>query len=343
MKALIKYEEGTKKFSLKDVSIPEPGLDDALIKVHYAGICGTDLHIYHGTFPDEPPLVVGHEFSGEIVKLGKKNSQFSIGDKVIAETNQDYCGDCELCRAGRFCLCNERKAFGQKLDGVFAEYAVIKESNLHKLDDGISMKAAALAEPLSCIVHALMERSSILAEDVVLVCGPGSIGLLAALMAMEQGARVIISGTDSDQKRLALASELGIYCTVDVTKENLQSVVHDITGGRGVDVVLECSGVGAAVNDGLDALKKRGIFTQIGLTGGPVSMNPDAICFKEIDYRGCLSKTNWSWNRTNQLLSSQKLPLEKLISHILPLDDWEEAMKIAEQKQGVKVLFDCQL
>ncbi|NCB02638.1 MAG: sorbitol dehydrogenase, partial [Spirochaetia bacterium] len=295
MKALRKYEKGVKKFRLENVEIPEPKDHEVQVKIVWAGICGTDLHIYHDTYADAPPMTIGHEFSGIITKVGKDVKNFSVGDKVLAETNAEYCGECVLCKKGRFCLCDDRKATGQKIDGVFAEYANLRESNLYLLPENVPMFNAAMAEPLSCVVHAVMERSTILAGDTVLVSGPGPIGLMAVMVAKLYGAHVILSGTTMDASRLELGKELGADLTVDVMKEDLQKIVNEYTSKRGVDVVVECSGAAPAVNAGLKVLRKLGTFTQIGLFGGPASINLNDICYKEINYQGCLSKTDWSW------------------------------------------------
>jgi len=340
MKALRKFERGVKKFRLEDVSLPDPLDHEVQVRVEFAGICGTDIHIYHDTYADEPPMTIGHEFSGVITKVGRDVKNFKVGDRIVSETNAEYCGECVLCKKGRFCLCDDRKAFGQKTDGVFAEYANLRASNLHLLPAKVSMKEAALAEPLSCVVHAVMERSTILAGDTVLVSGPGPIGLMALMIAKLYGAYVILSGTSMDASRLALGRELGADVIVDVLKEDLSQVVTEFTRGRGIDVVLECSGSGAAVNAGLSVLRKLGTFTQIGLFASAVNVNINDICYKEINYQGCLSKTNWSWRRTVELLESGELPLEKLLSHVFTLDEWEDAFTVAEQKQGNKILFD---
>ncbi len=339
MKALRKFERGVKKFRLEEISLPEPADHEVQVKVEYAGICGTDLHIYHDTYADEPPMTIGHEFSGVITKVGKSVKDFKVGQRIVSETNAEYCGECVLCKKGRFCLCDHRKAFGQKTDGVFAEYANLRASNLHLLPEGVSMLEAALAEPLSCVVHAVMERSTILAGDTVLVSGPGPIGLMAVMIAKLYGASVILAGTTMDASRLELGKELGADVPVDVLTENLEQVVADFTSGRGVDVVLECSGSAPAVNTGLKVLRKLGTFTQIGLFGDNVSVNINDICYKEINYQGCLSKTNWSWRRTVELLDSGTLPLEKLVSHTFTLDEWEEAFTVADRKQGNKIVF----
>lgn len=339
MKALRKYESGVKKFRLEDISLPDPLDHEVQVRIVYAGICGSDLHIYHDTYADAPPMTIGHEFSAVITKVGTDVQGFSVGDYIVAETNAEYCGDCVLCKKGRFCLCDDRKAIGQKTDGVFAEYANLRASNLHHLPKTVSMKEAALAEPLSCVVHAVMERSTILAGDTVLVSGPGPIGLMTMMLAKKYGAQVILAGTTMDASRLALGKELGADVTVDVLTKDLEKVVQEYTSGRGIDVVLECSGAAPAVNTGLKVLRKLGTFTQIGLFGDTVPVNINDICYKEINYQGCLSKTNWSWRRTVELLESRTLPLDRLISHLFTLDKWEEAFSIADRKEGNKIVF----
>jgi len=339
MKALRKYEAGTAKFRVEEIDVPACGPDEILVDVEYAGICGTDLHIYHDTYNDAPPMTIGHEFSAVVREVGAHVSKFKPGDRVVSETNAEYCGECYLCKQGRFCLCDARKAIGQQTDGVFAEQAVLRASNVHLLPDSVSMKAAALAEPLSCVVHAAMERSKIQAGDNVLVSGPGPIGLMAVMIAKISGAQVMLTGTSVDESRLRLGAEIGADRTVDVMNEDMQEAVSQFTAGKGIDVVLECSGTGAAVASGTKALKKLGIFTQIGLFGSHANVDLNAFCFKEITYYGCLSKTNWSWRRTVELLGTGTLPLEKLISHIFTLDQWQEAFNIADQKAGNKIFF----
>ncbi|NQT59561.1 MAG: zinc-binding dehydrogenase [Bacteroidetes bacterium] len=339
MKAIRKYEAGIKKFRVENLPALKPGPNEVLVEIEYAGICGTDLHIYHDTYKDAPPMTIGHEFSGRIIELGDSVSGFSLGDRVVSETNAVYCGECALCKAGRFCLCDSRLALGQQTDGVFTEQAVLMASNLHKLPDNVTMLEAALAEPLACVVHAAMERSTIKAGDTVLVSGPGSIGLMAVSVAKLSGAKVLLTGTTADAARLALGLELGADKVVDVFTEDIQSAVTEFTKGQGIDVVLECSGVALAVAAGITALKKCGIFTQIGLFAANVTVDMNAVCFKEINYQGCLSKTNWSWRRTIEILGTKKLNLEKLVSHIFTLDEWEKAFSIAENMEGMKIIF----
>jgi L-iditol 2-dehydrogenase len=339
LKALRKFKKGRGNVGLEDIPEPNPGPNEVKIKIHYAGICGTDLHIQQDEYHYSPPVTLGHEFSGVIVEAGEDVKNFKLGDRVVAETNAEVCGDCEFCRAGRFCLCPQRKQFGAEKDGAFADFAIIRQQTLHKIPENVDMETAALSEPLSCIVHALFERSRILPEDIVVVIGPGAIGLMAVQVAKLMGAKVIVGGTSADKERLNIAKLIGGDFCVNIEKDDLLGIVNELTGGNGANVVLECSGATSAVEMGLDLLKKLGVFTQIGLSAKPLSLTFDKICFKEIDVFGSLSKTNFSWRKTLKLLSSKKIDVKPLITHIFSLDEWEKAFNMASEKKGLKILF----
>ncbi len=339
MKALRKLEKGIGHLRLVNIPEPNTGPGEVKIKVHYAGICGTDLHIQSDEYHNNPPVTLGHEFSGVIVEVGQDISNFQLGDRVVAETNAEVCGDCELCRAGRFCLCPYRKQLGAEKDGAFADFVISTKQNLYKIPENVDMLSAALSEPLSCVVHALFERSNILPADVVVVLGPGAIGLMAVQVAKLMGAEVVVGGTSVDKQRLSVAKEIGADYCINVEKEDLSSLIHRLTEGNGANVVLECSGAPPAVEMGLNLLRKRGTFTQIGLSAQPLSLHFDKICFKEVDLFGSLSKTDFSWRKTLRLLSSNNLNVKPLISHIFSLDEWEKAFHIAREKEGLKILF----
>ena len=339
MEALRKLKKGKGNVALVNLPEPHPEPGQVKIKVHYAGICGTDLHIQSDEYHYDPPVTLGHEFSGTIVELGRDIRNFKPGDRVVAETNAEVCGDCELCRAGRFCLCPSRKQLGAEKDGAFTTFVLTREATLHKIPEKVDMVSAALSEPLSCVVHALFERSKILPEDVVVVLGPGAIGLMAVQVAKLMGARVIVGGTSLDQQRLIVAKNIGADHGLNIEKDDIHGFINDLTEGKGANVVLECSGAPPAVEMGLDLLKKRGTFTQIGLSARPLSVTFDKICFKEVDLFGSLSKTNFSWRKTLNLLSSKVVDVKPLVTHILNLGEWETAFRIAREKEGLKILF----
>jgi L-iditol 2-dehydrogenase len=327
---------------IREIAEPKALPGQVKIEVKAAGICGSDLHIYHSdiAIPVRPPVVTGHEFSGVVVEVGEGVTSCKVGDRVSSETAFEYCGKCHNCKTGRYNLCDGRRTLGYWFNGAFAKYTVVPEGRIHVLPDSISYEEAALLEPAACVTHAVMDLASIEAGNVVLVSGPGAIGLIALQVAKAHGAYVIVSGTSIDAERLGFAKKLGADLIVDVQKEDLLAVVkaHTIMG-RGADVVLECSGSGRATAAGIEAVKKQGQFVQIGLAGKPFELNFDRICYKEIKVTGSLGSVWTSWINAINLVAMKKLNLKDLVSHTLKLDDWEKGFDIFEKKEGLKILF----
>lgn len=342
MKGLVKYEKGPGNMEIREIAEPKALPGQVKIEVKAAGICGSDLHIYHSdiAIPVRPPVVTGHEFSGVVVEVGEGVTSCKVGDRVSSETAFEYCGKCHNCKTGRYNLCDGRRTLGYWYNGAFAKYTVVPEGRIHVLPDSISYEEAALLEPAACVTHAVMDLASIEAGNVVLVSGPGAIGLIALQVAKAHGAYVIVSGTSIDAERLGFAKKLGADLIVDVQKEDLLAVVkaHTIMG-RGADVVLECSGSGRATAAGIEAVKKQGQFVQIGLAGKPFELNFDRICYKEIKVTGSLGSVWTSWINAINLVAMKKLNLKDLVSHTLKLDDWEKGFDIFEKKEGLKILF----
>jgi L-iditol 2-dehydrogenase len=339
MKSIVKILPGEGNVCLQDMPEPQPGPKEVKIEVKYAGLCGTDLHIYHDEFPSKPPVILGHEFSGTIVEIGKDVTRYKVGDRVVAENSWKTCGVCSMCRAGRDTLCPERIAVGLRQNGVFAKYVLYKEHLIHKIPDNVDMLSAALTEPLACVVHGVLECSKINTGDVVVVTGPGPIGLLAVQVAKSQGATVVLAGIFVDESRLNIAKELGIDYTVNVEQENIDNLINSLTKNEGADVILECSGNESAAQMGLNLVKKLGIFTQIGLYGKPIRLDFDKINFKELKIYGCLAQTFYAYRRSLKLLSENKVNTKKLVSHVLTLDEWKKGFEIAEKKKGTKIVF----
>ncbi len=341
MKALVKYQRGPGNMEIRDVPEPAPAKGEVKIEVSATGICGSDLHIYHddAVVPISPPVITGHEFSGLITGLGEGVSAWNVGDRVVAETAYEICGKCEPCLAGFYNLCQQRKTIGFWADGAFTRYVVVPAQRVHTLPDNIDFVAGTLMEPLACVVHAALELTHITTGDLVLVSGPGAIGLAAVQIAKAQGAKVIAAGTAQDTKRLEIAQQLGADLIIDVSQKNLLDEIRILTDARGVDVVLECSGSEKAANDAVVAVKKRGQYTQIGLFGKPITIDIEKICFKEIRFTGSLASKWTSWKKALQLAAQGKVQLEPLVSDILPLTEWEKAFKMFDAKKGVKLVL----
>lgn len=341
MKGLVKYQAGPGNMEIRDMPEPSPKPGQVKIEVKATGICGSDLHIYHSDIPIpvNPPVITGHEFSGVVTEVGEGVTTCSVGDRVTSETAFSYCGKCHNCKTGRYNLCDNRLTLGYWYNGAFGKYTVVPEDRIHKLSDGISFETGAMIEPMACVTHAAMNLSTIQSGDVVLVSGPGSIGLITMQVAKAHGAYVIVSGTSVDEARLRTAEELGADLTVDVTKTDLIEVVKEHSGGRGADIVYECSGAGAGTAAGIEAVKKQGQFVQIGLASKAFELDFARICFKEIKVTGSLGSIWTSWEKAIRLLEMGKVDLEKLASHKFTLDEWEKAFELFENKEGMKILI----
>jgi len=342
MKALVKYAEGPGNMEIREVPEPAAGRGQVKIAVAKTGICGSDLHIYHSdiAIPVRTPVITGHEFAGTICEVGPQVEGFKLGDSVVSETAFSYCGTCPACRTGYYNLCPERKTLGYWHDGAFAPFTVVPAARLHRMPPSLSFEEAALTEPLACITHAVMELASIKPEDIVLVSGPGAVGLATLQVAKAHGARVIVAGTSVDAERLATAKELGAFRAINVEQDSLDEVVRELTAGVGVDVVLECSGSARAVDAGFRALKRRGQFSQIGLFGSPITVNFELISYRELQVTGSLGSRFSSWEKALSLMASGAVRTRPLISHILPMRDWSAAFTMFEKKEGLKLLLD---
>ncbi|MCL2376236.1 MAG: zinc-binding dehydrogenase [Defluviitaleaceae bacterium] len=341
MKGLVKYAAGPGNMEIRDVAEPTAAPGQIKIAVNYAGVCGSDLHIYHSdiAIPVRPPVVVGHEFSGTIAEIGEGVAGFKIGDRVVSQTAYEYCGTCHYCHTGYFNLCPHRRTLGYWFDGIFAPYTVVPAARVMKIPENVSDISAAMSEPLACVCHAAYDLCRIVPGDVVLVTGPGAIGIMAAQVAKAHGAKVVISGMAVDAPRLELAKQLGADFAVNVEKEDLAEVVMTATAGNGADVVLECAGVAPAIDSALNLIKRQGYFVQIGLPGEKIPFDVSKIAFKELKFTGSLGSRRSSWEQSLALQAAGMVKLEPMADVILPLEQWQEAFRRFEAKEGCKFMF----
>lgn len=341
MKGLVKFARGHGQVEVREVDEPFPKEGEVKIQVMAAGICGSDIHLFHDAIamPIRTPVVMGHEYCGVVVEVGKGISNWQVGDRVTSETAFSVCERCGYCRTGLYNLCSDRKSNGFWFNGAFAKYIVIPEKRLHRLPDNVDFLAGAMCEPLSCVTHGIVDLSHIVSGDTVLVSGVGGIGLLAAQVARSEGGRVILSGTSKDLIRFELAKSLGFDEIVNVEEQNLRQFISLITQGKGVDVVLECSGAPEAARIGFDVVKKRGVFTQIGLFGKPFEINFEAIAYKELKVGGSFSQHWTAWETSLKLLERGIVKTRCLVTDIYPISDWPEAFDKFEKQQGLKIVL----
>jgi len=342
MKAIVKYARGKGYVEIRDVPEPTPGPGQVKVEVQAAGVCGSDLHIYHDeiAIAIEPPVVMGHEFAGVIVDLGKGVERFAVGDRVTCETTAWSCGQCLQCRLGHYNMCANRKVVGYAVDGCFARYCVVNERQVHQLPDNVDFLAGALTEPLACCVHAVLELTSITASDVVVLTGPGPIGLLCLQLVKAAGGYALMCGTSQDAERLELAQKLGADRIVNVETEDALEQIRQLTNAQGADVFLECAGAAAAARFGLEATRRGGQYTQVGLFPGPFELKFDLIAYKELRVTGSLGQRWTSWQRALTLMAQGQVDTRSLVSHVLPLTDWRKAFRLFEEKQGLKIVLE---
>lgn len=342
MKAIVKTQKGPGFVELLDMPEPEIGAGEVLIEVKACGICGTDVHVLHDEFPYWPPVILGHEFAGQIVETGPGTTLFQKGDRVVGEPHTQACGQCYLCRTGNIQICRMKRSPGWGIHGAFTRYLKMPERLLHRIPDNVSYEAAAVVEPAANTVHDIIERAKIEAGDFVVVVGPGPIGLLAAMTARAGGSRrtIVIGAKQDEAVRLAKARELGFDTLVAGGTIDPMEAVLEMTGGIGADLVVECSGSAAGIASAIDLVRKKGRICAIGLTGKQTIPFPwDKAAFKVCDLIFNLSTSYTSWDRTINLVAAGMLPVEKVISHRLPLSKWDDAIREIEAQTALKVLL----
>ncbi len=342
MKALVKKAKGKGQIELLDYPIPPVKEGYVLLRIAAAGICGSDLKIYNDDHPYFPPVILGHEFSGEIVEVGPGVKGWVKGERVVSEVHGLVCEHCRFCLSGEKHVCPSKRALGWGIDGGFAEYVAVPAWLLHRIPEGVSYEEAALLEPMAIAVHGILERAKVEPEDFVVVLGCGPLGLLALQLAKSEGAsRVFITGVNQDEKlRLRIADNLGADRTINVEKEDPVVIVKEITRGIGADLVVELSGSPGAISQGLRIVRTHGRFLAIGIpVEQEVSIPWKEIIFKAPSVIFHFSSCYSSWERGLSLLERKKVDVKCLISKILPLKDWEEGFHLAKSGEAIKVLF----
>ena len=341
MKALVKAARGCGNVEIREVPEPVPDPGEVKVEVHASGVCGSDLHIYEGYFQDilNPPVIMGHEFAGVISELGEGVTNFSVGQRVTSETSSITCGDCLFCRTGNYNLCPTRKGLGYYVNGSFAKYVVVPTRLVHTLPSQTDFQEGALLEPLSCCVKGVMERISVHARDLVVITGPGLIGLLCLQVALAEGGRVLMVGAAGDEKRLQLAEKLGSETTLIVGRDNILATVQKYSDQGGADIMIECSGAPAAAKMGIELLRRLGQYLQMGIFGRSLELSLDQVLMKELTVTGSFGQHWTSWRKALQLVEQGRVHLKPLISHVLPLNKWEEAFNMHGSRDGLKVIL----
>ncbi|GIO20351.1 sorbitol dehydrogenase [Oceanobacillus oncorhynchi subsp. incaldanensis] len=336
MQAIVKNELGDSNIYLKNVDTPALNNNEVLIKVKYAGICGTDLHIMKDEYPHNPPVIMGHEFSGIVEKAGSECSMFKRGDRVVSITATDTCGLCQYCRKGQLMFCKHRKSIGSHVDGAFAEYIKLPEDNLYLIPQKVTMKEAALTEPLACGVRCIIERGTINPSDRVLISGCGPIALIALQVAKTSGAECVLIGTSKDIDKFELANKLGAIEVFNIEDASSKNALYE---KEDFDACIECAGASASLSTCLDLVKKQGNIIQMGIYGQKIDVDLDLLLLKEINYTNGFATEPTSFEIALKLLKQKAVNVGPLVTHCFDIEDYEQAFEKA-YKGGIKVLIE---
>jgi L-iditol 2-dehydrogenase len=339
VRALRKLAADDEHLELVEVAEPKPEPGWVVLDVTYAGICGTDLHIAHNSFPSWPPVTLGHEFCGRVAGVGAEVEGWSAGDRVVCEPHSLACGRCHLCRRGHAELCARKRSPGWGIDGGMAARVAVPAHLLHRVPDTVSDLAAALCEPTAIAVTAV-ERMPVEPGSTVAVLGPGAVGLLAAMVARACGAgRTVVVGRASSRSRLELTRRLG-FDTWDASRVDPATEALALTGGRGIDLVLECAGSADAVAAGIAALRRRGRLCVLGMSGQPTLEVPwDLAMQRALDVSFSLSSSWSSWDGALALLARGAVDPTPLAT-VFPLSGWRAAFEAISARTAVKALLD---
>jgi threonine 3-dehydrogenase len=338
MKALVK-KDPKEGLWLEDVSVPEIGINDVLIKVSKTSICGTDVHIYNwdqwAQKTIRPPLVIGHEFVGEIVEMGSNVHDFKVGDRVSAEGHV-VCGHCRNCLAGRRHLCNSPSGIGVNRDGAFAEYISVPVTNTWYCDPSISDDVLSCFDPLGNAVHTALSFN-VVGEDV-LITGAGPIGCMAAGVAKQVGARNVVV-TDINPARLELAKKMGATLTVDVRNKTIAEAQKELGMKEGFDVGMEMSGSPQALKDMVTNMAHGGKIALLGILP-PTEIDWDFIIFNGLTLKGIYGRLMYeTWYKVTMLIQSG-LDISPLITHRFHYTEYEKGFEAMRSGTACKVVLD---
>lgn len=339
MKALVKLRP-EKGIWMKDMPIPTIGVNDVLIKIKKTAICGTDLHIYKWDEWSQKtintPMIIGHEYVGEIVEMGSGVENLKVGDRVTGE-GHIACGHCRNCRRGKLHVCENVIGIGVNRDGSFAEYLSLPATNVVKLDSRIPDDYAAIMDPFGNATHTALSFP-VIGEDV-LITGAGLIGNMATAICRFAGARYIVV-SDMSEYRLNIAKKMGATVTVNLSKgETVAQAVKDLKM-RGFDVGLEMSGAPAAFREMINSMYNGSKIALLGILPNNTTVDWNTIIFKALTLKGIYGREMWdTWYKMEQMIISG-LDLSPIITHRFSIDDFQKGFDVMESGDCGKVILD---
>jgi alcohol dehydrogenase/L-iditol 2-dehydrogenase len=331
--AVVNYENKPHAVEIREVESPICGDDDVIVEVKAASVCGSDLHQWEGkqSWPVNYPVILGHEFGGVIVELGKNVTNWKEGDRVVSETAAvvDMFGP--LSRQGLYNLDPSRKGFGNGVDGAMTKYAKVPQRLLHKVPDSVAFEYAAMTEPCAVAFSATIDPGFLKLGDRIAVMGPGPIGILSGVMAKLAGAEVAIVGLERDKARLDVAKKYGMEVIYNDATEWARS-----TDGLGCDGVIDAAGVSASLKGALDAVRPNGWITKVGWGPQPLNFSLDPLVQKNVRLQGSFSHNYPMWEKVLRMLDTKQLDLKPVLGGVFPIDQWKTAFEKMNSGEFIK-------
>jgi len=339
MKAIV--QTGPQSVETQEREKPAVGPDDVLVKVHTAGLCGSDAHAYKydGGYEWIPiPRIMGHEYSGEVVEVGANVERFAPGEKIVEEPIHD-CGQCFQCQNGQPNVCQNFSITGMHRDGAYAEYVTVAPEHLHTVPEAVPLRHAAITEPTSIATRAVLEQSTTTPGDNVLVEGPGPIGVLVAAVADSLGANVVVSGLDQDAEyRLPLLADMGIE-TINAQSDDLAERTEGVTGGIGFDVVFDSTGHHSGIGTALDRVRKGGQVVVVGIPNDSSEVTLTSTVRGEVDVNTSYGSTWTNFEQALRLMERGEIAVDEIVDLSYGTDDPAEAFDAFLASETCKPVF----
>ncbi len=349
MKAVVKYGYGKYETELRDVPVPEIGDDDVLLEVKAAGVCGSDIAFDDGGHENllNPPVVLGHEFSGVVAATGKNVTEWKEGERAVSDNTGKVCGKCYACGVADYLACPSRLGIGYGMDGGFAKYVRIPgdilkvfPGSLMRIPEGMSFEEAAILDPCCNAYMAVVQESKFMPGDFGAVFGAGALGQFSIQALRAAGAaKIIVIGLASDEERFKLARQNGATDIVIADKEDVIERVAEITGGDGVGLVVDCAGVSVVLRHAIEIVRTSGEIVKIGYDEKPVGFSLDPLLDKAVSIKGHFGYTWLSWRNVMNLATAGRIDLKSMISHRMKLSQFREAFDLVRQKKSIKIIL----
>lgn len=358
MKALAKFGKPSEFGTYRFIDIPEPecGDDDVIIEVKAAAICGADMKHYKvDNGSDEFGSVRGHEFSGEIVEVGKNVTRWKVGQRVVSDNTGHVCGVCSACMRGDFLLCKEHVnlGLGYGYSGGFTKYCKIPGEILKihpqaiwEIPEGIEYEEAAVLDPICNAYKALAQESNLLPGENVVIFGAGPLGMFSAQMARIMGAiNIVMVGLEGDAKvRFGVAKQLGVTEVVNGSAEDVVKRCHEICGGDdSIGLVIDCAGAPSSLRQGIDMLRNNGQLIRVGMGFKPLNYDINDISMRGLEIKGHMAYNSVSWANSIELLKAGRIKVKPMITHRFGLSQWEKGFEAMASLDAIKVIltYDC--